>query len=61
MSMSFKTSVFGFIALLLLVIIIAPLATIWALNTLFPVLAIPLSWETWLAALVLFGTLANRK
>lgn len=59
--MSFKTSVFGFIALLLLVIIIAPLATIWALNTLFPVLAIPLSWETWLAALVLFGTLANRK
>lgn len=55
------TSIVGFILLALLLIIIAPLATIWALNTLFPVLAIPLTFETWLAALVLFGTLANRK
>lgn len=52
--------IIGFIALALLIIIIAPLATIWALNTLFG-LAIPLSFETWLAALVLFGALANRK
>ena len=31
-----------------------PLATIWALNTLFPILAIPVTLETW-AAVVLLG------
>jgi len=53
--------ILSFVGLVILLVIIAPIATIWALNTLFPVLAIPLSLETWLAALVLFGTLANRK
>lgn len=32
-----------------------PLVSIWALNTLFPVLAIPYTIETWLAAMVLAG------
>jgi hypothetical protein len=41
------------IALLLLVIIIGPLAGIWSLNTLFPVLNIPYTWQTWLAYLVI--------
>jgi hypothetical protein len=43
------------IGLLLFVVIVGPLAGIWSLNTLFPVLAIPYTWETWLAFLLIFG------
>ena len=35
-----------------LAIIFGPLALIWALNTLFPTLLIPYTFETWLAAVV---------
>lgn len=35
-----------------LAIIFGPLALIWALNTLFPALLIPYTFETWLAAVV---------
>ena len=41
------------IAFAILVILIGPLAVIWALNTLFPVLAIPYTLETWLAAFII--------
>lgn len=43
--------------LLLLVVLIAagPLLVIWALNTLFPVLAIDYMIWTWLAALILMS------
>ena len=44
--------------LLILVIIVAvfaPLLTIWSLNTLFPVLAIPYSIETWFATVIIGG------
>ena len=41
------------IALIVAVIAIGPLLTLWALNTLFPVLAIPYSIETWFAVVVL--------
>jgi hypothetical protein len=41
----------------LAVIICGPLITIWALNTLFPVLAIGYTFETWLATLLLQGGL----
>lgn len=34
-------------------IFITPLVVIWALNTLFPVLAIPFIWQTWLSVFVL--------
>jgi hypothetical protein len=37
------------------VIIFGPIVTIWALNTLFPVLAIPYTIETWLATVVIGG------
>jgi len=37
------------------VVLIAPFVTIWALNTLFPVLAIPFTLETWFATVVLGG------
>ena len=44
-----------FLAIVLIVALIAvgPLATIWAANTLFPSLAIPYTFMTWLAVVVL--------
>lgn len=49
------------IILALIVIAIGPLITIWALNTLFPALAIAYTFETWLATLLLQGVIAYRK
>ena len=43
------------IILLILLIILGPIVTIWSLNTLFPVLAIPYTVETWLATAVIAG------
>lgn len=44
-----------FLAIVFIVALIAigPLATIWAANTLFPTLAIPYAFDTWLAVVVL--------
>jgi hypothetical protein len=42
------------LALFIALIVIGPIATIWAANTLFPALAIPYAWQTW-AAVVLLG------
>ena len=39
----------------IVVVLLGPLLTIWSLNTLFPVLAIPYSIETWLAIAVIAG------
>jgi hypothetical protein len=47
------------ITLVVAVIVFGPLAGIWSLNTLFPVLSIPYSWETWLAYLLLFGSITG--
>lgn len=41
----------------LLIIIVGPILTIWSLNTLFPVLAIPYSIETWCAAGIIAGVI----
>jgi hypothetical protein len=41
--------------LIFTVIIFGPIVTIWALNTLFPVLAIPYTIETWLATVIIGG------
>ena len=43
------------IALILIAVIFGPIVGIWSLNTLFPVLHIELSWQTWLAFNCLFG------
>ncbi len=43
------------IILLLLVVIFGPIVTIWSLNTLFPVLAIPYTLETWFATVIIGG------
>jgi hypothetical protein len=40
-------------ALIMFLVVAGPLAIIWALNMLFPVLAIPYNVWTWLAALIL--------
>ena len=42
------------LVLVVIVLIVGPLASIWALNTLFPVLAIPYTLETW-SAMALVG------
>ena len=46
---------FGAVLLIVIglaLILVGPLLTIWALNTLFPVLAIPYNIETWFAVLI---------
>lgn len=45
------------IAIVLAIVILGPLLTIWALNTLFPILAIPYALETWAAVVLLGGFL----
>lgn len=51
--------------LLIVVLVVAlfaagPLLVIWSLNTLFPVLAIPYEFATWVAALILGVTVGPR-
>ena len=43
------------IGLVVLAVVFGPLLSIWALNALFPLLAIPYTWETWLAVILLKG------
>jgi hypothetical protein len=43
------------VAAIIFLIIIGPIITIWSLNTLFPVLAIPYNIWTWLATVFLFA------
>ena len=43
-------AVVGLIALLVIIIVFGPLVLLWSLNTLFPALAIPYTFWTWLAA-----------
>ena len=40
-------------------VIIGPFIAIWSLNTLFPALAIPYTFWTWLAALILGGAVKS--
>ncbi len=50
--------VVGVVLLIVVLIIAGPLLILWALNTLFPVLAIPYTVWTWLAALILGSALS---
>lgn len=43
------------IVLLIFAVIFGPIVTIWSLNELFPMLAIPYTFWTWLATVCLFG------
>lgn len=56
--MSKLLGVVGVIALVVTLIVAGPLLLIWALNTLFPVLAIPYTFWTWVAALIVGATVS---
>jgi hypothetical protein len=43
------------VLIIVAIVIAGPFASIWALNTLFPVLAIPYTFDTWLAMLLIGG------
>ena len=45
--------IIGVLLFAVLAIVGFPIATIWALNTLFPALNIPLTLETWFAAFII--------
>jgi len=49
-----------FITIVVLGIVFIPIAIIWSLNILFPILAIPYTIKTWAAALILSSVLAAR-
>ena len=50
----------GLFVVMILVIIFAPFSIIWSLNTLFVALAIPYSFWSWLAVVVLNLTWASK-
>lgn len=43
----------GIITLMVLLVVFGPLAIIWSLNTLFPILAIPFGFYQWAAVMFL--------
>lgn len=45
------------VAFIIGLIVLGPILTIWAVNTLFPVAAIPYTLETWAAIILLGGFL----
>jgi hypothetical protein len=47
------------LAIVVVLAIVMPIATIWSLNTLFPVLAIPITFDTWIATIVLGGVVGG--
>ena len=53
--MKFNVHPLFWLAVIVLIIIAGPLLGIWALNTLFPALAIPYTIETWFAVVLLSG------
>ena len=53
--MSKETLALFWFLIIIAVIIVGPLLSIWALNTLFPVLAIPYTVDTWLAMVLVGG------
>ena len=50
---------FSFIALIVLIVVFGPLASIWSMNTLFPALAIPYTFETWAAIILLSAAIRS--
>jgi len=45
--------ILGALVLSLVLVIVGPILTIWALDTIFPALNIPYTFETWIAAVIL--------
>jgi hypothetical protein len=42
------------------ILVIMPIAAIWSLNTLFPMLAIPTTLDTWMASVILSGVVSGQ-
>jgi hypothetical protein len=55
------SNAFTIIGVIVLLVLLAPFGTIWSLNTLFPVLNIPYTLETWLAVIMLGGGIFSIK
>jgi hypothetical protein len=53
MKMNKIALVAGFAVLIVALVVLGPLFVIWSMNTLFPILAIPYTWQTWLSVLVM--------
>ena len=47
------------VALLIALLVWAPFALVWSLNVLFPVLAIPYTFSTWVASLFILSVLGG--
>jgi hypothetical protein len=47
------------ISLIVIAVVFGPIVGIWSLNTLFPVLTIPYTWQTWLAYFLLLGSITG--
>lgn len=58
--MSNLIKLIGALGFIVFMIAIGPLLTIWAMNTLFPVVAIPYTLSTW-AAVVILGMFVRAK
>lgn len=55
-----NTKLILFLSLVLFLVFIGPFLSIWALNTLFPTLAIPFTLETWAAMAVIHLLLQSK-
>jgi uncharacterized membrane protein YedE/YeeE len=53
--MSDTAKLIFWVLIIVAIVIVGPLLSIWALNTLFPVLSIPYTFDTWLAMLLIGG------
>lgn len=47
------------VAFIIIAIVFGPIIGIWSLNTLFPVLHIPYTLDTWVAFFLLFGSITG--
>lgn len=53
------TKILLIVGLVLVLIVLMPWAAIWALNVLFPALAIPFTFDTWCAAVILTSVISG--
>jgi hypothetical protein len=53
--MSDTAKLIFWVSVIVAIVIAGPLLSIWALNTLFPMLVIPYTFNTWLAMLLIGG------
>lgn len=51
--MKAETKILLWLLFIVFLLVAGPLLTIWALNTLFPALAIPTTFDTWVAVVIL--------